>query len=251
MRPPRLACFLLAILVAGCSPLPQTAPTPNDQAPYQGDYRGELQKEERIAAVHYDPFAGLSGALRHDPAKVVPSLVDMQDPVVQVKDQFLSVVASRLNVTNIRRIDQPRFARNLRLRGARPALIVPLQRTFVKGLVFDFDPIEWELMTYGGLKSLNQDTQLYSLRYVVRGRLIRVDDLRVLWQGTCSLGKGWPHDDSVYEEPPEARKTLAELTENNNALLKIKRDETAGICTKQLSEQFFGQGTIHRSSALE
>ncbi len=191
---------------------------------------GLLKQEKEIRAVHYKPFDILTSPLG-------PS-ISIKDPLIRVKREFLKTIKNKLNLSNIRVIDGHRFGYSSIYMGAS---LKPLKRTFIEGLVFDFGSVDWNLRMYPGF-SLDFRKRSHSLRYSVHVRLVRVENLQIIWQGTCNIGKNslgiskYP----VYVEPKEKRQTGSELTENNNTILKAKGLEAADICVKQLVAQFFG-----------
>lgn len=191
-----------------------------------------LKKEKEIRAVHYEHYSVLISSSGNS--------IPINDPLIRVKGEFLKTLSNKLSLTNIRSIDEPRFGRSSIYTGAAFAPLKPLKRTFIKGLVFDFGSVEWELRMHAGL-TFDLPKRLYSLRYSVHVRAIRVESNKIIWQGTCNIGKdtlGIP-EYGAYIEPKENWLTEIELRANDNELLKVKRDEAADICVKQLLNQFF------------
>lgn len=227
-------CWLVAatLLLPGCSGTRQIKIDPA--------IRAELKHKGEIKAIHYPSYNGLStssnqgGRLRPEPL--------IRDPLIQVKERFLSEVGTVLGLTNIRVIDEVRMARTS------PAIsspLPPLKRTFVKGYLFDFDPIWWTLtMDEGLLPNLTWDNVPAYLEYRVRARLIDIENEKVVWQSICNIGYivSKFSDASSYSEPENERNTVSELLADDYALLKIKVSKVAEICADQLVSQFLGKG---------
>jgi hypothetical protein len=135
----------------------------------------------------------------------------LEDPVVAVKDRFLSSLDADLGI-KASSVNEPLGKDSLD----------ELKTTFEKGMVFDFKTIQWMLFYFP------TDWSHYRIAYSARSRLIRLEDSKILWQGVCEfIGKD-----------PKTSPTWEELTENNGALLKIKLKEAADACSKELLAQF-------------
>jgi len=137
----------------------------------------------------------------------------LEDPVVTVQDRFLSSVEADFGFQSI---------------PARAPLsndsFDELKKTFDEGMVFDFKTTDWMLFYFP------TDWSHYRISYSARSRLIRLEDSEVVWQGVCKfVGKD-----------PKTSPTWAELTAQNGATLKIKLNEAAEACAKELSAQFRG-----------
>jgi hypothetical protein len=165
-----------------------------------------LRNESEIRVVHYAlPSLSIFGS---------PTVIPLEAPLLSVKDRFLATVTAAYS--NVRFIEKVRFDDDLS----------SLKRTFRKGIVFDFGINNWEL----GPRAFSGKS-VYSLALRVRARLIRLDDLKIMWQGICRIGG----------ESPKTWRTLAELTANDYAILKEKRDAMAKKCADQLVAQFSGK----------
>jgi len=104
----------------------------------------------------------------------------MGAPTAWIKDRFVASLEARLRLPQIRRVPEPRFAYMERERVAPDA--VALKRTFERGLVFDFYS-RWQYLPAKGGRLYGQPK--------VQARLIRLDDLSVLWADSCSFDAGY------------------------------------------------------------
>ena len=94
------------------------------------------------------------------------------------------------------------------------------------GITLDVMTVHW------GVGYFPADWSRYQLGYGARARLVRLDDGRVLWKGTCNYGSG---------DKSGLRPTLAELSANNAAVLKQMIAEAQSDCEKRLVDQFFNR----------
>lgn len=221
--------FVVAILfLPGCGGTKQVKIDPA--------LRAELKGEKEIKAIHYPRYKGLPTSGTQG-GKLSPEPL-VQDPLIEVQERFLSEVGAVLDLTNIRVIDEVRMARTS------PAIggpLPPLKRSFIKGYLFDFDPIWWTLkMVQGWLPNFKWDSVPAYLEYRVRARLIDIENEKVVWQSICNIGYRVSKffDTGSYSEPVKERNTVSELLADDYALLKIKSSSAAKICADQLVSQF-------------
>ncbi len=136
-----------------------------------------LTHERPIVAVHYHALR-TPGPL-HDGSRLVHSSVIMAAPTGWIKDRFVKSTEARLGLQQIRNVSRPRFAYREGERVTPDA--AALKRTFERGLAFDFYS-EWlYLLAAGG--RLNGQPK-------VQARLLRLDDLSLLWADSCSFDAG-------------------------------------------------------------
>lgn len=139
----------------------------------------------------------------------------LEDPILAVKEQFILYLVFNSDSKNIRFVQEPLRSDNIN----------DLKKISGDGMVIDFKTIHIGLsyfLTYWGR---------YRIDYLVRARLIHLEDSKILWQGVCSyVGKD-----------PKNSPTMDELAADNGALLKAKINEATDICAKELINQFFVQ----------
>ncbi|PYN85478.1 MAG: hypothetical protein DMD87_23165 [Candidatus Rokuibacteriota bacterium] len=166
----RTAVLLVAMLV-----LPACASAP--RVPATAETIASLARERQIVAVHYHAL-GTPGPL-HNGARLVHGSVTMAAPTGWIKDRFVQSLEARLGLQQIRNVPEPRFAYLERERAAPDARA--LKRTFERGLVFDFYS-PWQYLPAAG-------GRLYRASEI-QVRLLRLDDLSLLWADSCSFDAG-------------------------------------------------------------
>ena len=169
---PRLhtAALSVAMLV-----LPACASAP--RVPATAETTASLAREPQIVAVHYHAL-GTPGPL-HNGARLIQGSVSMAAPTGWIKDRFVQSLETRLGLQQIRNVPEPRFAYLERERVAPDARA--LKRTFARGLVFDFySPWQYLPAAGGGLYRPPK----------IQVRLLRLDDLSLLWADSCSFDAG-------------------------------------------------------------
>ena len=133
-----------------------------------------VTRESPIVAVHYQdiipPLPPADGA----PFKVRWASVGA--PTRRIKERFLQGMRARLPSAEVRNLSEPRF----------PYLhyLMPdphwLKRTFGRGLAFDFySPTQY--VGGGGVARFPM---------AIHARLLRLDDLSLLWADSCSFESG-------------------------------------------------------------
>ena len=159
-----------------------------------------LSRERQIVAVHYHAL-GTPGPL-HNGSRLVDSSVSMGAPTAWIKDRFVQSLEARLGLQQIRNVPEPRFAYRVAW-SARPDAEA-LKRTFERGLVFDFHSW-WQYLPANGGRLHSQPE--------IQARLIRLDDLSVLWADSCSFDAGYLPQPPLFVrlESVEKLYTLAAL----------------------------------------
>ncbi len=214
-----LAC-VISLIFCGCAP---------KLIKLDADERARL-KQVNIQAVHYPPpsfnvrtpgkaLAGGGGLLGgfislglfKSAGEKMTHDYSLEDPVVVVKDRFLSSLDSDFGIKTSS-AHEPLSKDSLD----------ELKTTLGKGMVFDFKTIQWMLFYFP------TDWSHFRIAYSARSRLIRLEDSKILWQGVCEF----------IGQDPKTSPTWEQLTENNGALLKIKLSEAADACSKELLAQF-------------
>jgi len=155
--------------------LPACASAP--RVPATAETIASLAREPQIVAVHYHAL-GTPGPL-HVGGHLVHRSVTMAAPTRWIKDRFVQSVESRLGLQQIRNVPEPRFAYLERSRVTPDAWL--LKRTFERGLAFDFYSPWQYLPAAGGRLQGPPEVQV---------RLLRLDDLSLLWADSCSFDAG-------------------------------------------------------------
>jgi hypothetical protein len=211
----------LAFLVsAGCSP----AFIPMDR-----EEMARLKSEPEIRVVTYQPprflyqmpsapfgpgaagvfnpmTGGFPAGMAGDPRSQVYAIDSpLEDPATQVKNVFIKGVANQLDVARLVQAGEPLSDDDAQA----------LQKKFGGGVVLDFRTESWGLLA-SSLVSLP-----YQMIYGARARLLRLNDVRVLWQGQCRYGANL--DQFKATSTPALAEKFAEAAEN---------------CAKQLLAQF-------------
>lgn len=140
----------------------------------------------------------------------------LEDPVLKVRDKFISSVGADLGLQEAGAFTEP----------LKDDSIEGLKRRFGKGMVFDFKTTRWLLNYYPA------DLSHYRMTYGGRARLVSLEDSRVLWQGACRF--------STTKEM-RASPTMEDLVADDGALLKTKLLEASDRCASELLRQFLGE----------
>lgn len=204
---------LVISLAAGCAPR-LIKLEPQELARVQ-------RLEGEIRAVHYSPATlyVTGGIGDFDPISLVLTIrattwvrgLSLEDPILRVKDRFVTALETEVGLKNLRTIPTPLGSDSLD----------HLRAELGKGVVLDFKTLTpppaggWAL--YAGIF---WSTYAYS----ARARLIRLDDSRILWQGLCKISE---------KIPP-----LRVLEEDDGQAFKTRIEESAVICARQLIQQF-------------
>ena len=218
----RLLSFVSVVLLLGygCAPV---------QIKMSRDDWNYVKAQPEIVAVHYPPSTPFTAATRE--RSLVGGLLgvalyvakgnemvkdhNLEDPILQVKNNFLSAVVQNTGITSSRSIQEPQSEDSLD----------ELQKALGKSLVIDFKTTEW-VLSY-----IRFDWSHYRLRYLAQARLIRLNEPRIIWQGVCKV-----EEDQLLANP-----TWDEIIANNASLLKAKMKEAANRCADQLIAQFLGK----------
>lgn len=161
---------------------------------------GRLKDEGAIRVVRYFP-ASVDRAAKE---------LSLGDPVLRVRDHFLSGVEAELGLKNLQVVADPVVSDD----------VDQLKSAFGSGLVLDFKTQLW---------GINRGVVFSSrLNYQARARLIRLDESKLLWEGRC-LG-------SSLRLP-----RWAQLAADEGKVLKAKLVETGEACAQVLLDQFLGR----------
>jgi hypothetical protein len=164
-----------AVLSVAMLVLPACASAP--RVPATAETLASLAREPQIVAVHYHAL-GTPGPL-HNGVRLVHGSVTMAAPTGWIKDHFVQSLETRLGL-QIRNVPEPRFAYLERERVTPDARA--LKRTFERGLVFDFYS-PWQYLPAEGGRLLHGPPK-------IQVRLLRLDDLSLLWADSCSFDAG-------------------------------------------------------------
>ena len=159
------AALGLALLCAGCAAWPHVAVAPDTVA--------ALPHEPRVIAVHYHDLLAPRGLV--EPGRATFTYVYAGAPTRRVKDRFVHGMQTTLALPDLRNVAEPRF-----MYPGRRFMPDPhwLQRTFERGLIFEFySPTEMSVPARGRVAKIH-------------ARLLRIDDLAVLWADSCSFETG-------------------------------------------------------------
>lgn len=146
------------------------------------------------------------------------------DPVLRVKEGFVATLESDLEIKNI--IDVHEVLAD--------GGIDDLKARFKTGAVFEFKTVKWGL-TF-------TRWSYFRVMYSAVGRLVRLEDAKVLWQGSCRFIEG---------EPEPNRPTLEEFVADKGAQLRAKLLEAADQCMQRLFDQFTGEEQEPAATATE
>ena len=141
------------------------------------------------------------------------------DPMGRVRQAVLERLAIQLGTPSLRSTPE-RFLSTDQ--------VADLKATFVSGIVLDFGTVGWGLVALP--KAMPFTAEHYEVAYLVRMRLVRLGDSRILWQATCGSVRR-----SVQENW-----TMEQLTADDGALLKAKLNQAADECAAELLAQFIG-----------
>lgn len=229
------AVIFIALVGTGCAtPLPEVSTT----RPIEKAEMPNFKEQPNIFVVRYEPEPFQVETERGIAQGLIPALIgeaigqyvdrrkgetitkkySLQDPSLQVKTRFVSVLTADLGLTTIRRVEQP-FPKDdtSNLRGA-----------LGTGVVIDFKTTKWSyFLNLPGEGIQFMPKSRYGVKYDVRARLIRLDDAKILWEAVCQ-----------YWEDPKRSVLLEELEANNGAILKTKFSEAAEFCFNGFRTQF-------------
>lgn len=103
-----------------------------------------------------------------------------------------------------------------------------VKTAYKNGVILDVMTVNWSGMYFAS------DWTHYRLGYLVQGRLVRLDDGKVLWSSFCNYNS----DTDGGFNP-----SMNDLTANTGALLKKIYADAAKRCGEQLIRQFFNRET--------
>lgn len=219
-----LLVFVLFLLLSGCA---------STLIQMDKEERSRLNNQSDIQAVHYPSsfsvrtpgkaIAGGGGALGaifslglyESAGDKMAKEYALEDPALRVQSRFLSSLEKDLGIKNIRIVQESPSKDS----------IDDLKRTAGKGMVLDFKTTQWMLFYYP------TDWSHYRIAYSARGRLVRLEEPKIIWQGTCEF----------IGQDPKTSPTMDELVANNGALLKQKINEAADACAEQFWSHFLGR----------
>jgi len=167
------ALALACVALAGCSlSPPRIAATPETIA--------VVTRESPIVAVHYQDI--IQATPPTDGAPSEPRWASVGAPTRRIKERFLQGMRARLPSAEVRNVSEPRFAYLVRY-------LIPdphwLKRTFGRGLAFDFYSPRQSLHVGGGALRFPM-----MIPMTIHARLLRLDDLAVLWADSCTFEPG-------------------------------------------------------------
>jgi hypothetical protein len=127
--------------------------------------------------------------------------LQLEDPVVRVKDRLVGVLQTQFNAANVVAVADP----------PKGDAIEKLVQTYRTGVVLDVRTMKW------GVDNARA-------KYSARARLIRLSDATILWNATCEF---------VADKAKPSPK-MEELKANDGILLKAKILDAADGCADQL-----------------
>ena len=127
--------------------------------------------------------------------------LQLEDPVVRVKDRLIGMLQAQFNVANVVAVADP----------PKSDAIEKLVQTYRTGVVLDVRTMKW------GVDNARA-------KYSARARLIRLPDATILWKATCEF---------VADKAKPSPK-MEELKANDGILLKAKILDAADGCADQL-----------------
>lgn len=101
-----------------------------------------------------------------------------------------------------------------------------LNTTYKSGVILDVMTVNWSGIYFA------TDWTHYWLGYLIQGRLVWMEDKKVLWSGFCSYNS---------EKDGGLKASMDELTANNGALFKKIYADAGKYCGDQLLRQFFNR----------
>lgn len=191
--------------------------------------RAELKTYPGIRAVHYIApmlVVTTTGRVLLDdvtlasvPQKDLSKRYGIPDPAPTVKMMLVQSLERDAGFRKLAVVDQP-------LAGGNDDTLKDLTATYSKGVVLDVKNINW-----GGMY-FTTNWMRYQLGLGIRARLVRLDDQKVLWKGTC-----W------YNAARDAKlePTMDELTANNAALFRKIYADAGQHCGRQLANELLNR----------
>ena len=171
----------------------------------------QLKNQAEIGAVHHDPAlfyadAGVYGLIGYgmsvSAGKEIRAKYALEDPARAVGAKFFQNLRAEFGGIAVRAVDRPVSNDDLSA----------VKAAYSGRWLFDFKTIGWGSAAEGDVE------------FTVRGRLIRNDDSKIVWQGMCKY------------ETQDAKGKL--LTARNAALLKKKLEAGVSPCARDLWAQF-------------
>jgi len=150
--------------------------------------------------------------------------VAVADPVGDVQASFVEALRRELGERSAHPLLVTPGSAHASGRGPAPEALRELLGPVV---AIDLETIGWRMPFVS--RSFPESRTTYGIEYFVRGRLLRLSDGQVLWQGICAFMKD------------DAPRPLGELAADDWALLRARRAELASGCAEQLLGSFMGR----------
>ncbi len=163
--------------------------------------------EGTSAAVNAIGEANISADIQSDPRALVKS-VAYEDPVKQVRDEFLGALKGALKMSNFTMVEEPLEDESLNA----------LSEKFSEGIVLAFKTEEWVLT----IVPLSSD---FFIKYRVQGMFYLPQEKRIIWRELCGF------------TPRESTASLSELAANSGQGIKERLTDTGRRCAKQLAAE--------------
>jgi hypothetical protein len=198
----RFAAAAVFLTSVGCSP---------SLIQINQEDRAQLKQQSEIGAVHREPAAfyadaGVYGLVGHgmsiSAGKEIRAKYGVEDPALAVKTNFVQALEKEISGIKVRAVDRPVAVDDL----------AAVKKAYAGPWVLDFKTLGWGSAIDGDVE------------FTIRARLIRNDDAKVVWQGTCKY------------ETKSGKKKL--LTGDSPGLLKAKFQAGINPCVQQLWGQF-------------
>ncbi|GJL63983.1 MAG: hypothetical protein NPIRA04_26370 [Nitrospirales bacterium] len=224
----RILLIICLITTVGCTP----KVIKMDQATQES-----LSKVHQMTAIHYESndfevphhylkymFGVISAAIAtgvaHSEAEDVVARFHLQDPIMQVKEGFLSKFSQKFSNVKLSQISEAFTDDDIN----------ELKDGFGNQKVFDFQTVSWGIVRAKHDFSTPPAFQTgRNVKYSARARLLDVNEEKVLWQGVCDLL------DEVNFGEAHLEESVPDSKEN---FLKKKFETLANRCIHELIKQF-------------
>ena len=230
-----LVILLLSMMGQGCAP---------SLVPIDRNELGQLKDQPLIHVVHYSSpslsagtatsdaglaLGGLMGAgvgiaIQRAEGEKLKAQCSLEDPSIRIRESVTDRLSAEMGITNFRLLPERLESDELSALGTKCG----------NELVMDFKTDNWTLFPEPGTQ---WTTRRYLLVYSIRGRLIRLQDSRVMWLGYCKLNE---------YEAGSTGVTWDELIANDCASLKAKIGHAVDMCAQGLTDQLIGKAAAER-----
>lgn len=229
------------MLLTACSTTRMAAPS---------DAIADLTSSSKVAVAHYEPekfmiwpdqqrargsvlgMFGLIGAsidaglqfaeAKEATAKFISASQQLMDPITHVESRFLTAWQQELRL-----IDLP--ASQLVSTDSPQKLF----ERFGTGYVIDFKTERWTVDATIQSSGLSSTPDGYRPSYTARARLVRLNDQKIVWQGTCEYSKDDSHTPKL---------TPYDITGiDQGGAVKAAMQKLAEVCADSLWRQFFAR----------